>query len=124
MVFKLRIVGRTKEIKMDKDWTGNSNSIFATLGASNHTEQERELNDFYATEPKAVGLLLQREKFSEKIWEPACGQGHISKVLMAHGYKVLSSDLVNRGYGYTGVDFLKAGGLPSVDKCFRGGYTT
>ena len=106
---------------MGKDWTGNCNSIFATLGASNHSEESRELNDFYATEPKAVELLLQREKFSSAIWEPACGQGHISKILLAHGYTVISSDLVNRGYGYTGIDFLKTSGLPSVDKCFRGG---
>ena len=33
------------------DWTGNGNSIYKTLGASNHTENEREANDYYATEP-------------------------------------------------------------------------
>ena len=27
---------------MGKDWTGNGKSIFTTLGASNHTEKERE----------------------------------------------------------------------------------
>ena len=26
----------------NKDWTGNKNSIFKTLGASNHTEKERK----------------------------------------------------------------------------------
>ena len=31
---------------MSKDWTGNSNSIYKTLGASNHTDKERETNDF------------------------------------------------------------------------------
>ena len=41
----------------DKDWTGNKNSIFKTLGASSHTEKEREENDFYATDPKAIELL-------------------------------------------------------------------
>lgn len=25
-----------------KDWTGNKKSVFATLGASNHSKQERE----------------------------------------------------------------------------------
>ena len=39
------------------DWTGNGNSIYKTLGASNHTENEREANDYYATEPKAAELL-------------------------------------------------------------------
>ena len=30
-----------------KDWTGNKKSTFVTLGASNHSEGEREVNDFY-----------------------------------------------------------------------------
>lgn len=25
-----------------KDWTGNKNSVFKTLGASNHTDKERQ----------------------------------------------------------------------------------
>ena len=44
---------------MGKDWTGNGKSIFTTLGASNHTETEREINDYYATDPIAVDALLQ-----------------------------------------------------------------
>lgn len=89
-----------------KDWTGNGNSIYMTPGASNHTAKEREANDYYATEPRAVELLLELEDFSHHIWEPACGEGHISKVLEAHGYDVLSTDLIDRGYGFGGVDFL------------------
>lgn len=27
-------------MEMTKDWTGNSNSIYKTLGASNHTDKE------------------------------------------------------------------------------------
>ena len=46
------------------DWTGNSNSIYKTLGASNHTDKERQNEDFYATEPKAGKLLLELETFS------------------------------------------------------------
>ena len=38
---------------MKKDWTGNSNSIYKTLGASNHTDKERQNEDYYATDPKA-----------------------------------------------------------------------
>lgn len=41
----------------NKDWNGNGNSIFKTLGASNHTEKERETDDFYATDPVAIDLL-------------------------------------------------------------------
>ena len=90
-----------------KDWTGNAKSIYATLGASNHTDAEREDNDFYATEPKALILLLERETFDDFVWEPACGKGHLSEVLKQSGYIVKSTDLVDRGYGKSGVDFLK-----------------
>ena len=92
---------------MNKDWTGNSNSIYKTLGASNHTDKEREQNDYYATEPKAVELLLEKEQFSPIVWENAVGEGHIAEILKAHGYTVKCSDLIDRGYPDTHVlDFL------------------
>lgn len=77
-----------------------------TLGASNHSTDEREENDFYATEPKAVELLLELETFNKKVLEPSCGQGHISEVLVKHGYDVTSRDLIDRGYGEV-ADFLQ-----------------
>lgn len=73
-------------------------NVFSCIGASSHSKQERELLDYYATEPKAVELLLEKEKFSPNIWECCCGEGHISKVLEEKGYIVLSTDLVDRGY--------------------------
>lgn len=82
-----------------KDWTGNNRSIFRQIGASNHSEKERQSEDFYATDPKAAELLLEVEQFSPKIWECACGQGHLSKVFEKRGFQVRSTDLVNRGYG-------------------------
>lgn len=90
-----------------KDWTGNSRSVHATLGARNYALEEREVNDYYATEPKALELLCDIEKFSPKIWECSCGEGHLSEVLKKRGYDVVSSDLIDRGYGYGGIDFLK-----------------
>ena len=90
-----------------QDWTGNSKAIFSCHGASNHSETERETNDYYATLPIATELLLGLETFSTDILEPCCGQGHISKVLEAHGYNVESFDLIDRGYGTGGVDFLQ-----------------
>lgn len=94
-------------IQAQRDWTGNSNSIWKTLGASNHTDKEREIDDFYATEPFAADLLCEVEKFDGEIWECACGRGDLSKRLEELGYKVRSTDLVYRGYGEGGVDFLK-----------------
>lgn len=95
-----------------KDWLGNKKSMYVTLGASNHTDKERQINDYYATDPKAMELLLEKEQFSENIWECACGEGHLSKVLEQHGYNVRSTDLVYRGYGETNsLDFLNTGGV-------------
>lgn len=89
------------------DWTGNAKSIFTCNGASNHSEGERQQHDYYATEPKAVELLLEQERFNPYVWECACGEGHISEVLKKHHYRVRSSDLYDRGYeGTEIIDFL------------------
>lgn len=89
-----------------KDWTGNSNSIYKTLGASNHTDKERQREDFYATDPVAAEWLLKLETFYPNIWEFACGEGHLSKVFEKAGYYVKSTDLIDRGFGEHGIDFL------------------
>ena len=92
---------------MPKDWIGNNRSIFTQLGAKNYAQKERETNDYYATEPKALELLLDIEKFNKNVWECACGEGHLSEVLKKRGYIVRSTDLIDRGYGQGGVDFLE-----------------
>ncbi|SFL49580.1 NAD(P)-dependent oxidoreductase [Lactococcus garvieae] len=84
---------------MSKDWTGNRVASFATLGANNHSDVIREVNDYYATDPRAVEMLLEKEKFNSIILEPSCGEGHISRVLLDGGYAVKSSDLIDRGFG-------------------------
>jgi hypothetical protein len=95
---------------IEKDWTGNKNSIYKTLGASNHTDAERQNEDYYATDPKAAELLLKLETFSN-IWECACGEGHLSKIFEKAGHNVRSSDLIDRGYGESGFDFLSIDNL-------------
>lgn len=96
-----------------KDWTGNSKSIYTVLGASNHSEVEREKDDYYATDPKALEIFLNRidedgVRLHKNIWECACGEGHLSEVLKNRGYKVWSTDLIDRGYGSGNTDFLKS----------------
>lgn len=86
--------------------TNNKHGVFVTLGASNHTITEREQNDYYATDPKALELLLEVESFSDNVWECACGEGHLSKVLLEHGHTVWSTDLVDRSFGDGQLDFL------------------
>lgn len=92
--------------KLPKDWTGNLQSIVGCLGASNHSAGEREMHDFYATDPIAAEWLIQLEELNSNIWECAAGQGHLAKVFENHGFNVKATDLVNRGYGQGGVDFL------------------
>ena len=92
---------------MSKDWTGNKQSAFSILGARVFAQHDRAEHDYYATSPEAVEELLKVEQFSPKVWECACGEGHISKVLEAHGYEVISTDLIDRGFGDGYVDFLK-----------------
>lgn len=92
---------------MSKDWTGNGNSVWKTLGASNHTCKEREANDFYATSDRALELFAPRFPIRRCVWECACGNGILSKWLENRGHLVLSTDLVDRGFGKAGVDFLK-----------------
>lgn len=62
----------------------------------------REQNDFYATDSFAVVKMAEKLKeigASNKLWECACGKGHLSKPLIELGYDVFSTDLVDRGYG-------------------------
>lgn len=52
-------------------------NIFTTMGANGLVHTDREENDFYATEPKATELLLEKEVFNQNILEPCAGMGHI-----------------------------------------------
>lgn len=53
-------------------------------------------------------LLLDVESFNNTIWECACGEGHLSKVLEQHGFEVISTDLIYRGYGeHESLNFLE-----------------
>lgn len=66
-------------------------NVFRTMGATSFVGN-REENDFYATEPKATELLLEKETFNENILEP-CARD----VLVSHGYNVTATDLIYRG---------------------------
>ena len=83
---------------------------------------ERQKNDFYATNPKALKLLLEKLKeddleLNNNLWECSCGQGHLSKVLINSGYEVKSSDVIDRGFGNV-EDFLQ------VKEIFNGDIIT
>jgi len=91
---------------MAKDWTGNKNSIYKTLGASNHTDKEREKNDYYSTHPIAGEWLLKLETLNKNIWEISAGEKHLSNVFESQKYNVRSSDIIVRIKGVEQLDFL------------------
>ena len=79
------------------------NQLNLIMGAGINRKEDREENDFYATDPKALELLLDKLKedeieLSNNIWETACGLGHLSEALSKRGYSVFNTDLINRGY--------------------------
>jgi hypothetical protein len=64
--------------------------------------------DFYPTPEWATYALLDNERFEGRLWEPACGDGTMARVLNDTGRPVEASDLFDRGYGEVGIDFLKS----------------
>lgn len=74
--------------------------------AGGNPSRGRVDNDFYATPEIATEALMKVEKFNGKIWECACGNGMMSEVLKKYNL-IVSSDLIYRGYGTGGIDFLK-----------------
>ena len=67
--------------------------------------QTRQKDDFYPTPLVAIESLLDNENFDGDIWEPACGNGAISKPASLYN-NVISTDLNDYGYGDSGIDFL------------------
>ncbi len=72
------------------------------------TTRNRVVDDYYATPPEATKAILDKEILEGSILEPACGEGHISKVVKEYypNSEVVSTDLVNRNYGQGDIDFL------------------
>ena len=81
-----------------------------SIVGSSRSNGDRGINDFYPTPAFAVEKLLEKETFTGSIWECACGQGDISKVFIAKGFSVHSTDLADRGYGIPEKHFLKYNG--------------
>lgn len=91
-------------------------SNLARVGANRHALKERG-DDLYETPVCATETLLRSVPLPTNIWEPACGRGAIAKVLVKHGHSVTSTDLVDYGYGLSGVDFLMEWRAPKGVEC-------
>lgn len=71
--------------------------------AGRSATRERVANDYYATPSYVTKALLAVEELPSPILEPACGAGHIAKLLQGD---VTATDLIYRGYGNGWTDFL------------------
>jgi hypothetical protein len=81
---------------------------FAKRISAPYRSRGRAPFEFYPTPPEATRALLSVESFDGPIWEPACGDGAISRELIAAGYRVTSTDLIDRGFGTGGKNFLQS----------------
>lgn len=78
---------------------------------------QRRDDDFYPTPAEATVALLQAAAryIGPVVHEPACGDGSMARVLAMYGFPVIATDLVDRGYGSGGIDYLAGPSLaPSV----------
>lgn len=94
--------------------SGNYKTVFATMGATNHSEGERAEHDYYATDPVAATLLIQEENLSG-VWECACGDGALAEVFDSIRVLNRATDLIDHGYGKSGIDFLQEQGTYDGD---------
>lgn len=83
-----------------------------TAAAATRAPLDRAADDFYATPRSAIEQLLNVEHFDGPVWEPACGDGAICRVLLRHGLASFGTDLVGRGWGPGGTNFLLAEQMP------------
>jgi hypothetical protein len=75
----------------------------------------RPKDDFYPTPTWVTEAFLDRVEFSKCVWEPACGDGAISKVLLERGHNVMSADLYDHGYGFSPLNFLEVNDVTPRD---------
>jgi len=81
--------------------------------AGGNPSRGRVSQDHYATHPDSTKALLEVEEIIYPALEPACGEGHISRLLEQEN--TLSQDLIYRGYGTGDIDFLVDRDYSSVD---------
>jgi hypothetical protein len=82
-----------------------------TIMAGGKNVNNRQENDFYPTpfEVTLAFILAEMEHIplDKPLWEPACGDGAICQVLHTQGYSTIATDLIDRGYGIGGINFLE-----------------
>lgn len=80
--------------------------VYGMLRAANNGG-ERRTDDFYPSPSEPTRALVPKlRNWPRTVWEPACGDGGIGLPLEQAGFQVMATDLIYRGYGKGGVNFL------------------
>lgn len=83
--------------------------------AGGNPRRGRKKQDCYLTPRDVTDALFAFWKPQQHVVaEPACGNGAMARVIEEYGYDVVASDLVDRGYGEVGVNFLETKELSST----------
>jgi len=85
-------------------------NIGAAMAGGKRGSKKDKGDEFFPTAEgttRALVPVLKEIGWPREVWECACGEGHISKQLIRAGFRVSSSNLIDRGYGGIGYDFLK-----------------
>lgn len=80
--------------------------LIGNLPEQRKPDAPRDPLDYDPTPPDATAAFLGAEgarlrEIGGPIWEPAVGGGHMAGALMAEGFDVIGSDIVNRGWSGT-----------------------
>jgi hypothetical protein len=107
---KMRAAAKARGLKftMDREVTSEPHTMADAIVAS-YRKWERKPADLYPTPVNAVEAIMDLLKALDvhRVWEPACGDGRIARVLEWHGMDVTGTDLrENTGYGNGGINFL------------------
>ena len=72
-------------------------SVFKIMGASNHSDVDRQLQDYYASHPSTIDdLILRLKGLHCNVLEPAAGEGHLALSLESFGHNVIEADILKR----------------------------
>lgn len=78
------------------------------------TQTARADHDYFPTEADITAAFMTAEgpvlaaRGVRTVREPACGDGAMARVIVRHGFRVIASDIADRGYGQSGVDMMAA----------------
>ncbi|MEQ9518474.1 MAG: hypothetical protein RLN89_03435 [Parvibaculum sp.] len=83
--------------------------------------EPKETDEHYDTPTEGTLAFLYAERrhiqaHGDWVWECACGRGAMARVLGADGFNVHATTLRDRGWGKTGVDFLKTRSLTGLPR--------